>query len=92
VRKIASGIAGIAFAVTLGIGLKPAIVRAAKVDCAKVMAELNSGKKVADVADDLGYSTSSVYRCRRKARRPAAKSSPAAAAEASPMASPSPAH
>jgi hypothetical protein len=92
VRKIVPGIAGVAFVVTLGIGLKPATVQAAKVDCAKVMSELNSGKKVADVADDLGYSTSSVYRCRRKAKRAAAKSGATAAAESSPMASPSPAH
>jgi hypothetical protein len=92
VRKIVPGIAGVAFMVTLGIGLKPVIALAAKVDCSKVMSELDSGKKAADVADDLKISTSSVYRCRRKARRAAAKSSPTAAPESSPMASPSPAH
>jgi hypothetical protein len=91
VRKIVPGIAGVAFAVTLGIGLKPVIAQAAKVDCSKVMSELNSGKKVSDVADDLKISTSSVYRCRRKARS-TAKSAPTMAAKSSPMASPSPAH
>ena len=90
-RKIVPGIAGVALIVTLGIGLKPVIARAAKVDCSKVMSELNSGKKASDVAEDLKISTSSVYRCRRKAR-PAAKSSPMAAAKSSPMAMPSPSH
>jgi hypothetical protein len=87
VRKIVPGIAGVAFVLTLGIGLKPVIAQAAKVDCSKVMSELNSGKKAADVADDLKISTSSVYRCRRRARK-AAKTT---AAAASPMAAPSPA-
>jgi hypothetical protein len=88
VRKIVPAVAGVAIALTLGIGLKPVVAQAAKVDCAKVMSELNTGKKVADVADDLGISTSSVYRCRRKAGKAAAKT---AAAAASPMAAPSPA-
>lgn len=90
-KRIVPGIAGVAFMVTLGIGFKPVIAQAAKVDCAKVMSELNAGKKAADVADDLKISTSSVYRCRRKARS-AAKSSATTAAEASPMAAPSPIH
>ncbi|MBV8454804.1 MAG: hypothetical protein JOZ29_21410 [Deltaproteobacteria bacterium] len=90
-RKIVPGIAGVAFVVTLGIGLKPVIAQAAKVDCSKVMSELNSGKKAADVAQDLKISTSSVYRCRRKAQS-AAKSGMTAAAKSSPMALPSSAH
>ena len=90
-RKIVPGIAGVALVVTLGVGLKPVIAQAAKVDCTKVMSELNSGKKAREVAEDLKISTSSVYRCRRRARA-ATKSSSAAAAEASPMASPGPAH
>jgi hypothetical protein len=88
VRKIVPAIAGVAFAVTLGIGLRPVVAQAAKVDCAKVMSELNSGKKIADVASDLKISTSSVYRCRRKAQ----KATTTSAAAASPMAAPSPAH
>jgi len=92
VRKIVPGIAGVAFVVTLGIGLKPVIALAAKVDCSKVMSELNGGKKASDVADELKISTSSVYRCRRRAKKAAAQSSPTAAAESSPMAPPSPAH
>lgn len=89
-RKVLPGIASVAFVVTLGIGLTPVIARAAKVDCSKVMSELNSGKKASDVAQDLKISTSSVYRCRRKAH-PAAKSASTAAAAASPMMAPSPA-
>jgi hypothetical protein len=98
-RKIVAGTAGAAVVLTLGIGLRPIVAQAAKVDCSKVMSELNNGKKPADVADDLGISTSSVYRCRRRSRKtakttaaagsPIASSSPAA--PGSPMASPSPA-
>jgi hypothetical protein len=88
VRKIVPGVAAVAFVVTLGIGLKPITAVAAKVDCSKVTSELDSGKKPADVATDLKISTSSVYRCRRKARKAATTS----AAAASPMAAPSPAH
>ena len=91
VRKIVPGMAGLAFAVTLGIGLRPMVAEAAKVDCTKVMSELGSGKKVADVAQDLKISTSSVYRCRRKAQG-AMKSGSSTAAAASPMMAPSPAH
>ena len=90
-RKIVPGIASVAFAVTLGIGLKPVVSRAAKVDCSKVMSELSSGKKASDVAQDLKISTSSVYRCRRKAQS-ATKSVTTTATKSSPMASPSPAH
>jgi hypothetical protein len=90
VRKIITGIIGFAFLATLGIGLKTGIARAAKVDCSKVMSELDSGKKASDIAADLKVSTSSVYRCRRKAQ--SAKAAPTTAAQSSPMASPSPAH
>ena len=88
-RKIVPRIAGVALGIALAIVVKPLIVQAAKVDCSKVMAELNSGKKVADVASDLKISTSSVYRCRRKSH---AAASPTAAAKSSPMALPSPRH
>jgi hypothetical protein len=94
VRKIVPGFIGIAFIVTSGIGFKPAIAQAAKVDCAKVMSELDSGKKPREAAQDLKISTSSVYRCRRNARA-AAKSMSAKAttsAAPSPMAAPSPGH
>ena len=79
-RKIVPGIAGVVFVVTLGVGLKPVVAQAAKVDCTKVMSELSSGKKARAVAEELKISTSSVYRCRSKARA------------AAPMASPGPSH
>jgi len=91
VRKIIAGMVGLVLALTLGIGLRPVVARAAKVDCTKVMSELGSGKKVADVAQDLKISTSSVYRCRKKAQG-AMKSAASTAAQASPMMAPSPAH
>src|ERR1019366_4548939 len=47
----------------------------AKVDCDAVMNEVNSGKHNKDIAADLKISTSSVYRCKRKAKA-AAKSLP----------------
>jgi hypothetical protein len=86
VSKIVPSIAGFALAVALGCGLRPGPVLAAKVDCSKVMSELNSGKKVAEVATDLRISPSSVYRCRHNARRAgtaaASASSPTAAGSA----------
>jgi hypothetical protein len=91
VRKIVPGVASIAFVLALSVSIRPIAASAAKVDCTKVMSELNSGKKAADVAEDLKISTSSVYRCRRRAKA-AAKASPTAAAASSPMASPSSAH
>ena len=45
-----------------------------KVDCDAVMNELNSGKHAKEVATDLSISTSSVYRCERRAHA-AAKAS-----------------
>jgi Mor family transcriptional regulator len=89
VSKIVTGIAGVAFMLTLGIGLKPVVAHAAKVDCSKVMSELNSGKKVHAVAEDLKISTSSVYRCRRRAQT--AKST-SAEVKSPPMAAPSASH
>jgi len=71
----------------------------AKVDCDAVMNEVNSGKHAKDIAADLKISTSSVYRCKRKAKAAAkaatktsmqvkrGKEAPAAPA----MAAPSPA-
>ena len=38
-----------------------------KVDCDAVMNELHSGKHAKEVATDLSISTSSVYRCERRA-------------------------
>ena len=90
-NKIKAAVGGFAVAVMLGAMLPAPAAHAArhKVDCSKVMDELNSGKKVKDVAKDLHISSSSVRRCAKKAKAaggtmasPAAAASPAA--EASP--------
>lgn len=85
-------VASIVIALALGfqLGVSNAWAAAKKVDCTKVMEELNAGKKVAVVAKDLKISRSSVYRCRREARANEKKekrmgketSAPAAAATA----------
>jgi transposase len=52
-----------------------------KVDCGKVMSEVAAGKKAKDIASDLKISTSSVYRCKKKAKsgaKPGTTPSPAA--------------
>ena len=93
--KIKVVVGGFAVAVMLG-AMMPSGAFAArhKVDCSKVMDEINGGKKVNEVATDLHISASSVRRCEKKAKAeggtmasPAAASSPAAEAPA-PAASP----
>jgi transposase len=58
----------------LGASSAPPDAYANKVDCSKVMAEVAAGKKAKEIAGDLKISTSSVYRCKKKAA--AAKSRP----------------
>lgn len=97
-KKLALLAASFVFATALALQFSLRSAYAAgrtKVDCAKVMEELGSGKKVAAVAKDLKISRSSVYRCRRAAKKKAAaakkagaKASPAAAPMASPAAAP----
>ena len=68
--------ASLLIAVTVGLAMgTPAALaaRGHKVDCGKVMSELNAGKKPKDVARGLKISRSSVYRCRRKERNAAKK-------------------
>lgn len=72
-RRVAPSIAALVIATMFCAVFPTAKVWAHKVDCAKVMTELRTGKKPKVVASDLGISRSSVYRCRRKARA-AAKS------------------
>ncbi|HVA79371.1 MAG TPA: hypothetical protein VNF29_00415 [Candidatus Binataceae bacterium] len=60
----ASAMLGIALAFSASV---PAIA-AGKVDCAAVMTALGSGKKAKEIATDMKISTSSVYRCKRKAK------------------------
>ncbi len=75
-------VASLLVAVTVGLAMgTPAALAARwhKVDCTKVMSELNAGKKPKDVAKDLKISRSSVYRCRRKERKAAKKAAKTAA-------------
>jgi hypothetical protein len=77
--------ASFVIAVALGLQFGLSNVYAAnKIDCAKVMTELHSGKKAAEVAKDMKISKSSVYRCRKAA----AKASGGMETPAAPMASP----
>ena len=65
---------------------------AGKVDCDKVMEEINSGKTVAEVAKDMGVARRSVRRCRRHhGSEGEEKMGGAAATGSSSMASPAPA-
>ena len=85
IKRIAIGAAGLFFIAALGLELSEATAYANKVDCGKVMAEINAGKKGTEVAKDLSISPTSVYKCKKKAKA-AAKASPAA----SPVAAASP--
>jgi len=94
-KKIALVATNLALAavVTLALALPNAHAAKKKVDCDQVMSELNAGKKAKEVAKDLSISTSSVYRCKKKAGAAAKTSTGGAsatsgAAAASPAASP----
>lgn len=80
--RIKVAVGGFAVAVMLGAMLPASRALAArhKVDCSKVMDELNSGKKAKEVAKDLHISTSSVRRCAKKAKAAGGAMAPAAAA------------
>jgi hypothetical protein len=93
-KKIAWGAAGLLLVASMALEFGATRAYAAKVDCDKVMAEVNAGKKGTEVAKDLGISSSSVYRCKKKARAKAAAGSAGASsspAAASPAAGASPA-
>ena len=87
-------VGGFAVAVMLGAMLPASTAHASsrhKVDCSKVMDELNSGKKAKEVAADLHISKSSVRRCAKKAKAEGdggTMASPAAKASPAPIASP----
>jgi len=70
IRKLAFGLAILSLMVVATVGFNPAKAWATagkKVDCDKVMSEIGAGKKTKDISKDLSISTSSVYRCKRKA-------------------------
>jgi transposase-like protein len=74
-KKLLPVVAAFLFVVTVGFVLSSANAYAAakKIDCAKVMSELQGGKKVKEVAKDMSISTSSVYRCRKMAKASSGK-------------------
>jgi hypothetical protein len=69
-KKLVPVMAALLFVVTAGFELGSANAYAAtkRIDCTKVMAGLQGGKKVKDVAKDMSISTSSVYRCRKMSK------------------------
>jgi len=80
IKKFAAVATTLALATVMSFALSvPKAHAAGKVDCDKVMEELNAGKKPKDVAKDLGVSRGSVYRCKKAAALAAKKAAPAAA-------------
>jgi hypothetical protein len=67
IRRSIFLLSSIAFAATLSLSVGAPSAYANKVDCGKVMSEVAAGKKTKDIASDLKISTSSVYRCKKKA-------------------------
>jgi hypothetical protein len=96
IRKLALGIAALSLVATVGVGFNPTSAWATagkRVDCDKVMSEVGAGKKTKDIAADLKISTSSVYKCKKKASVAASASAPkktAATGMTSPAAAGSP--
>ena len=83
-----AGSFAIAALLSLQFGLPVANAATHKIDCSKVMSELQSGKKVAEVAKDMKISRSSVYRCRREAKAASGKQSSGAMTSPASKASP----
>lgn len=86
-KKIALGAAGLMLVASMGLEFSATRAYANKVDCDKVMAEVGAGKKGAEIAKDLNISTSSVYRCKKKAKAGASSAS-ASSSSAAPASSP----
>jgi transposase len=88
-RKAALMGASLGLAALLSFGLGATSASANKVDCSKVMAERNAGKKAKDIAKEMKISTSSVYRCKEKmAKSTSASAKPGAVASPASKASP----
>lgn len=78
IRRAILLFASLALIATLGLSLAPRAAYANKVDCTKVMSEVAAGKKASQISSDLKISTSSVYRCKKKAGKTKAVATPAA--------------
>ncbi len=91
-KKLPIAIASSALVAFLGIQLAAPAFAASKVPCDQIMQELDSGKKAAEVAKDLGATIGHVRYCKAKAKKAAKKAAAAApAAMASPAAAEAPA-
>jgi transposase len=85
IRRALLLLPSLAIIATISLSVGPSIAYANKVDCGKVMSEVAAGKKAKNIASDLKISTSSVYRCKQKA-----KSAAKAGTTPTPGASPTP--
>ncbi len=73
-KKITLTAASLLFIGMVGLEFSATQAYANKVDCGKVMSEVAAGKKAKEIAKDLSISSSSVYRCKKKAKAGAGSS------------------
>jgi hypothetical protein len=79
IRKLVLATAACSLTVVVGLGFNPAKAWATagqKVNCDKVMEEVHAGKKTKEIDKDLSISSSSVYKCKKKATASASKGTP----------------
>ncbi len=79
-KRLSAAVLALSLALATGLTslASPAFAARKRVDCDAVMKELQAGKKPKEVAKDLKISRSSVYRCRKIARKKAQQKKPAA--------------
>ncbi len=90
-KKLTIAIASSALVAFLGIQLAAPAFAASKVPCDQIMQELDSGKKAAEVAKDLGCTVGHVRYCKAKAKKAAKAAAAAASSGAAPAAMGAPA-
>src|SRR5271155_4119775 len=92
-NRIKVVVGGLALAAMVGAMLPVSTAYAKhKVDCSKVMDDINGGKSVKETAADLHISKSSVRRCQKKAKAEGSMAAPPPAdSGAGSMAAPAPA-
>jgi hypothetical protein len=101
-KRFSLVIALLVLTVAAALALRPGSAWATagkRVDCGKVMSEVQAGKKAKEIATDLSISTSSVYKCKKKAKAaaaadkggaPSTMAAPATSAPTAPASPPSP--
>jgi hypothetical protein len=90
-KRFSLVIALLVLTVAAALSLRPGSAWATagtRVDCGKVMAEVQAGKKTKVIAADLSISTSSVYKCKKKAKATAAADTAGKGGAPSTMAAP----